>query len=695
MWKAVRKSSYVGAAVIHILMVEVAWGNNFQQSGVGLLLPAEFDESSMPPLYRYDNYEECMENGRTYCVARSLLQPDPSSKLWLQIKNFSSDVRHFRHYLLDRGICIDQCLNSLSGSSKNQRDELLVAPFEMDFNFRFNKKYFPRLEKHQEFYADIVNECINLQLQSVAKLKAYSDIEYCQDAQNFFEPFDFLDVVCTAIICVLLGLTVLSTIFDYYLRNKLDKENYLSTQHEQIEHQFATIYSIPRNLVSLTVPPKSTLGQDFRFIEGIRFITMTAIIYLHTTVMLMNVPSELPELFEQTLYNPVLTTLSLFTPNLVQSFFTIGGILLAVNLQDALENDVTSRWKLLVNKLKTRLKRIFPLYLFVILLTASVFRHLKLGPLHGRIIGVESQNCRWNWWINVLFLNNYVKVEETCIQPSWYLSADFQFFTFGLLVLASMKWYPRSTKYWIVTMILINFLGPGLTMWISELPPLMATGTRPVLLLFTDDEWFARLYKPFHTSSAGYFYGVLAGVVYHRAKPAGQALLSRNVFQILKVSALLVVVVCYAPSYLIYETDWKFFWWGPVYGAISKNCWGFFCSVYFIEMALNGRNRLRILLEHDFLLPLGKLTYSVYHSHYLILMAFSSIIRAPVENNVLTPVLYTAIALVLSYGLGLVIFLLVEQPAANLLTSKNNYLERITRWAVQHSEKYVKKINKS
>ncbi|XP_065086709.1 uncharacterized protein LOC135708531 [Ochlerotatus camptorhynchus] len=652
---------------------------------------AELDYSSMPKLHQYDDYGRCLKQGSTYCMVRSLVKPRFSSGLWQQIQNFSEDVRHYRHNLLDRGICIDECLRLIGGLSKSQRDELRVESFQVDFNYRFKRKYFPHRPEHERLYGDAITLCINQKLKSSYDLKAYSDIEYCQESGSGYGTLNIYDGLCIALICFVFGMAILSTFFDYYLRSQSDLPDHFGVLPQMMENRFATICSIPRNFKTLSCPPRSPLSQDFMFLEGLRFITMVTIVHLHTTVMLMNVPSEHPELFEETLHNPVMASLSLFTPNLVQSFFTIGGILLAVNLLDSMSKQSSFRWSLLWEKVTNRLKRILPLYLFIIMVTATIFRHLRIGPLYDRIIAVESKNCQENWWVNLLFLNNYLKSNETCVQPSWYLSADFQFYLIGMIALMTIQRYPRSAKYWIVSMVSLSLLGPGLAMWIEALPPLMATGTRPVLLLFTDDEWFARLYKPFHTSSAGYFYGVLAGMMYHRVKSAGDEFVNWKVFKAVKILSLMVVVICYAPAYLIYDTNWASYSWMPFYGSIAKNCWGFLCAVTFIELAFSKQNRLRSLLEHRSLLPLGKLTYSVYHSHYLILMAISSSIRAPLANDVFTPIVFTGLALILSYGFGLVVFLFVEQPAANLLTGKNDYIDFIGEQVMQGARRKMKK----
>ncbi|XP_038121411.1 nose resistant to fluoxetine protein 6 [Culex quinquefasciatus] len=654
--------------------------------------------AGLPDLYRYDNYGQCLERGSAFCMVRAVVKPKPLSEVWNRIQNVSADVRHYRHNLLDRGVCVAECLRSTKGLSRSQRQELLVEPFTVDFNYHFESKYFPHQSRHRELYGEVVNLCVNQELRTDFALQVFTEIEYCHEPGRRFEPLGTWDGFCIVVICLLAGLAVLSTIFDCRLKKKSTLDDHFGTDPESIEYRIATLWSVPRNIQSLTTPAKSVLSKDFRFLEGIRFITMVTIIQLHTTVMLMHVPTAHPERFEETLQNPVLATLSLFTPNLVQSFFTMGGLLMAVNLLDSLAKnpDSIQSWgKVLWDKVVNRLKRILPVYLFVMLVTATLYRRIQLGPLYDRIVGIEANNCRNNWWVNLLFLNNYVKVNETCVQPSWYLSADFQFYLFGLIALLTIKRYPKTTKYWIGFMVTLNFVGPSLVMWIRQLPPLMATGTRPVLLLFTDDEWFARLYKPFHTSSAGYFYGILAGLVYHRAKPSGESLVRRKTFLAVKLMAIAIVLACYLPASLLYEVNLELPpWTVPIYGAVAKNCWGFLSAVLFIDMALSSTDRLRSLLEHRFLLPLGKLTYSVYHGHFLILMAISSGIRAPLANDALTPFWFTVVALVLSYGLGLVVFLLVEQPVANLLGSKSHYVDYIGGRLLDGARSCLRSINK-
>lgn len=55
---------------------------------------------------------------------------------------------------------------------------------------------------------------------------------------------------------------------------------------------------------------------------------------------------------------------------------------------------------------------------------------------------------------------------------------------------------------------------------------------------------------------------------------------------------------------------------------------------------------------------------------------------------------FTVVALVLSYGLGLVVFLLVEQPVANLLGSKSHYVDYIGGRLLDGARSCLRSINK-
>jgi peptidoglycan/LPS O-acetylase OafA/YrhL len=112
--------------------------------------------------------------------------------------------------------------------------------------------------------------------------------------------------------------------------------------------------------------------------------------------------------------------------NIVQSFFVIGGFLTGFLFFVHVETDKSSGWMLFLKAVVLRYIRFAPLLLLTILMHSTWLYRVGSGPLWDKVNFAERQFCRQNWWINMLFLDNYVRVEEKCLIHSWYLAADFQ-----------------------------------------------------------------------------------------------------------------------------------------------------------------------------------------------------------------------------------------------------------------------------
>jgi peptidoglycan/LPS O-acetylase OafA/YrhL len=112
--------------------------------------------------------------------------------------------------------------------------------------------------------------------------------------------------------------------------------------------------------------------------------------------------------------------------NIVQSFFVIGGFLTGFLFFVHVERDKSSGWLLFLKAVVLRYIRFAPLLLLTILMHSTWLYRVGSGPLWDKVNFAERQFCRQNWWINMLFLDNYIRVEEKCLIHSWYLAADFQ-----------------------------------------------------------------------------------------------------------------------------------------------------------------------------------------------------------------------------------------------------------------------------
>lgn len=52
--------------------------------------------------------------------------------------------------------------------------------------------------------------------------------------------------------------------------------------------------------------------------------------------------------------------------------------------------------------------RLTPVYAFVVFYYATVMNYTGSGPMWKIIVTSQNQACRENWYLNLLYLNNYV-----------------------------------------------------------------------------------------------------------------------------------------------------------------------------------------------------------------------------------------------------------------------------------------------
>lgn len=101
--------------------------------------------------------------------------------------------------------------------------------------------------------------------------------------------------------------------------------------------------------------------------------------------------------------------------NLVQSFFVIGGFLTAFLFMVQMEKEKGTGLVLILKAAVLRYIRFAPLLILAILMHSTWLYRVGTGPLWDKVNFAERQFCRENWWINMLFLDNYINVENKCL----------------------------------------------------------------------------------------------------------------------------------------------------------------------------------------------------------------------------------------------------------------------------------------
>lgn len=373
---------------------------------------------TLVPLHQHDDYGKCLQHYKdqaVYCSAKIYIRPDEGQLAWQEIVQHSSDFKHhFRHDLLDRSYCMNDCIIELS--NLNRSDELVIPKFEID-----PKIYHPgpdlkigNLTDHQIKYGESINKCANLQLRSYG-LKGYSEIKYCLVQKEISKDlnFDWIDISVISLLVGLCLLTLAATYYDFQLQaSKVGKKS----MKQILPSELLLTFSLPRNWENFIAVAYNYKNDDFAYFEGIRVILEILNTIAHVFVQIcasqLANPSAIEKLSQTVLYKVIGTVFS------NQVFFCISGFLLTLRMAQEISDGKVLTLFDCFQKIRKRFLRMIPLTMFVMLLEMTLIRRISFGPVFTEMASKEWVYCRKNWWTNILFISTWVKEEEKCLQFS-------------------------------------------------------------------------------------------------------------------------------------------------------------------------------------------------------------------------------------------------------------------------------------
>uniref|UniRef100_A0A182Q9L9 Acyltransferase 3 domain-containing protein n=1 Tax=Anopheles farauti TaxID=69004 RepID=A0A182Q9L9_9DIPT len=425
-------------------------------------------------------------------------------------------------------------------------------------------------------------------------------------------------------------------------------------------------FSLSRNLSKLVERDIKSTGHNLRHLDGIRALTMMIILLTHSSIPLIRMPLKNIDQLEAQFNEPWFPIAMAGNTYTVQIFFVIGGLLLAVNSLEQDKPNVRCNVQYLINRVKFRLIRILPLYLFVILFHASWYQRLYEGPIGDRF----KDYCTTNWWTNVIFLNNYIKPSEPCIQFAWYLGADFQLYLLGTMLMMLMR-IPKLTKAIVTFMVVSAFLVPAIVIYHYNLDATVMMILRYILQEIRTLPYYLRVYIPFETNAGNYFFGMLAGMSYfhYKDRPAATTILKLKC--LLPCSATLFVLMngltMLLPDDHLSEPSLAL----AVFGSTLKCAWGLFASTLLLHLAFQRTPSMLVAtLQHPILLVGSKLSYSAYLVQYSIIYTVYKYITYPLMYDTFTILLFTAAIINITFFVAFLLHLFIEVPF-------NTFLRRI------------------
>eukprot|EP00038_Savillea_parva_P010749 m.192514 g.192514 ORF g.192514 m.192514 type:complete len:712 (+) comp18666_c0_seq1:203-2338(+) len=382
-------------------------------------------------------------------------------------------------------------------------------------------------------------------------------------------------------------------------------------------------------------------------LDGLRSLSMMWIILAHTQLVGLSLGTDNQN--AETLMKKTLPQqFTLGSSLAIDIFFFLSGMLTTFTLLQRMRKNGKNKFPAPIFIL-LRYLRLTPLYVYVLVMYATVVVHLGQGPVWFRLER-EAGNCETQWWTNILYVNNFVPHEfhQTCMPWSWYLACDMQYFITGLFILTVyLRWRP---------------LGIALAL------ALVVVGVVSGFLLLmrntsSQDNYFDKPYTRVTPFAIGILLGILfvdRDLVRMRVPPLVSSVM---MFVSLTVMALVIYVdyVNFAPTTKPWSTTED-----AAYQSVGRLGFALAVAVVSFTCVNNNHGYVNRFLSLGIWEPLGKLTYGAYLVHPIIIRAYYYQQVMLVHYVPFNQFVIFVAMVVISYGVAALLWLLVELPFASL-----------------------------
>lgn len=400
----------------------------------------------------------------------------------------------------------------------------------------------------------------------------------------------------------------------------------------------------------------SSSSKELSCLNGIRFLSMSWIILCHSYLMsLYRVVSSYEYVLHMAQDWAVQVLLNGFMG--VETFFFLGGFLVCyVSSKHVIVGKGNFSVKMYIFH---RLWRILPVYIFAILFV-FLMQIMGTGPIAYEMLRPLVEGCEENWWTNLLFINNYYVVTETCFPHGWYLAVDMQLYIGALIILLPLfRW--RKVGIGIAVTLTVAFMvlcGVLTSLWNLPPTPVVTNPSFERVLSFGTD-----LYIKPYSHAASYITGILAGYLL-AVKPN------------LKIPTIVQLVgwctaITFSISIIYGPYEWNTrreptSWETILYGSCHRFAWTLSVAWMVVCCATGHGGVVNYILSWKMWIPLGRLSFIAYLAHPLVQLAFMAIVR-----NALAPLHVVGVwlffgHLMATYGIAFACSMLIESPLLSI-----------------------------
>lgn len=350
-------------------------------------------------------------------------------------------------------------------------------------------------------------------------------------------------------------------------------------------------------------------------VHGIRFLSMTWVVLGHVFLLPVNAANNLLGYFGEATQRWTFQAISNATVS-VDTFFLLSGLLVSfLTLREMKQRAGRINWFLFYFH---RFWRLTPPYMLIILIYVCLGPYWGEGPFWPDKQG-DHDSCKTSWWTNLLYINNFVDLDKSCLGQSWYLANDMQFYILSPLILIPLY---RSTLMGLASamfLLVATTVTPAALTMKYHLPPGLLT---QVDAQNTGANYQQVYYIKPYCRMGPYIIGMLTGYLLYRTDC--RLRLNKRVvvvcWMVAAASALAVLYGLYgdraggghAVSLPV----------SALYNAVHRTVWGA-CVAWVVVACVTGNGGfVNTLLSWQALVPLSRLTYCIYLLHIMMLAVY-------------------------------------------------------------------------
>ncbi|XP_076257353.1 nose resistant to fluoxetine protein 6-like [Rhynchophorus ferrugineus] len=473
----------------------------------------------------------------------------------------------------------------------------------------------------------------------------------CQTASNQYEfnTGDFVFMYITG--GYMLAVIIITFYYKYALSQRLQKDTW---------SEVMKCFSLSENTRKLLKMPND-FGDGLDHVAGFKVLSLFLVIAGHRSMFYAAQPLINPSSLEK-LYHQIHGVVFMNGTIIVDSFFTITGFLSAYLILQRTAHSKSMNVPLLYMH---RLVRFLPGYIVIIAFTATIFAKLGSGPLWKQYVGEQMENCQANWWTNLLFLGNYVNVENICVFQSWYLNCDIHFYLVTPLIVWIYKKNPQTAFVMILTLIGAASVMTFAIIYINGFDPIIFV-YYDTFKTITKSDSFRDSYVPSHLRIIPYLIGIFYGFAKYKIRTTGYKFHKPLVRICWTVSAIFMCGAIYFCKLLYVPKEDKSEIFSALFAPAHRIAWSLAVGWMILASTEGHSGLLKSLTSWNPFIFLNRITFSAFLVHASPQLYSLGINRTPVYFSIYYLLWQSLGDIFLSYLLGYFLMVFFEAPWAQL-----------------------------